>query len=882
MESASPFLEKRRGLPMRCAAGVTAVLFAAATLATAAPPITETAAVEAAADLARSVRGYSTRHPDEAGAFPPWAAGSVDVLDPLLIHAYPSLEAVYYYVPLAGPGGCSFVTLDAHDGRWQAYGRRAPGFPGVSREEAADAAGAATGRVAPPDSLRVVCAPDKRVYWYWWQPDGGPEIFVNARDVTDVRTEVPGALSDPLTAMPPDAADDRPPTRPSRPDSAYPPSFDIDVPFHYQTTDVNCAPASVQMVMDYWGPEIDQEDVAAAANTGHNGTNLSDIVRAAQFSAVSTALQNPYLQGYAERRMGYGAPDAYWSYPNENDPDFPHRHVDLKHIVSSGCPVVVSMRFAPGHFGYHARVLKGYDDSTSVYILHDPWDEGIYQGPDLHFSQGTFDQLWGEGYRWGGFIAPWRVTIDAPSEVLREAPFEVTARVVYRGPRPFGAQDETESPTVALMPSAYAHPAPGESWEKPLVDYFADTGCEFEPVTWELVAGAGAQSGTLRFLARGMLHDSSTSYVSYSDSIGGWGATAITTVDADRVTVGISGDADFAAIQDALDFAHTGDTVDVLPGIYAGARNRDLSFCEGNVVLRGIGGPATTVIDCDGSGRGFVLEGTETDGIVIEGLTVRNGRAPEGGGGGGIYVSGASPIIRNVVLESNSSDSGGGGMHCDSGASPTITHCTFFENDAPSCGGILCDSSSPLITDTVIFGSSGSGIGCAGSASPVLRSCVLYGNGHDGLPETCVAENVRFADPEFCDPARGDLRLQECSPCVGASTTGSDIGALPAKCACVQDEVVSDRARLLAASPFTSETQLHVSAPAHCGPVTLAVYDVSGQLVRTLAVEQIRPGEHRCVWRGDDDSGERVGAGIYFVRCVLGRQTLMRKVVLVR
>ncbi len=44
---------------------------------------------------------------------------------------------------------------------------------------------------------------------------------------------------------------------------------------------------------------------------------------------------------------------------------------------------------------------------------------------------------------------------------------------------------------------------------------------------------------------------------------------------------------------------------------------------------------------------------------------------------------------------------------------------------------------------------------------------------------TTLARDNIFADPGFVDVENGDLRLREDSPCVGASTDGGDLGAIP-------------------------------------------------------------------------------------------------------
>jgi hypothetical protein len=46
--------------------------------------------------------------------------------------------------------------------------------------------------------------------------------------------------------------------------------------------------------------------------------------------------------------------------------------------------------------------------------------------------------------------------------------------------------------------------------------------------------------------------------------------------------------------------------------------------------------------------------------------------------------------------------------------------------------------------------------------------------------------------------------------------------------------------------------------------VALCVYDLNGRRVRTLVEGQVERGPFEVTWRGDDDRGRRVGAGLYF------------------
>jgi len=82
-------------------------------------------------------------------------------------------------------------------------------------------------------------------------------------------------------------------------------------------------------------------------------------------------------------------------------------------------------------------------------------------------------------------------------------------------------------------------------------------------------------------------------------------------------------------------------------------------------------------------------------------------------------------------------------------------------------------------------------------------------------------------------------------------------------------------------NPFTSDATLSFSL-AERGPVELAVYDVSGRRVATVFSGERDAGEHAFHWNGIGDDGNRASAGIYFCRLRAGKETLTRKISLVR
>ncbi len=69
---------------------------------------------------------------------------------------------------------------------------------------------------------------------------------------------------------------------------------------------------------------------------------------------------------------------------------------------------------------------------------------------------------------------------------------------------------------------------------------------------------------------------------------------------------------------------------------------------------------------------------------------------------------------------------------------------------------------------------------------------------------------------------------------------------------------------------------------AQAGPVTLAIHDAAGRLVRTLASGLYESGPHSAAWDLRDGAGARVRGGLYFGRLEAGGRTLTRRLVVVR
>jgi len=82
-------------------------------------------------------------------------------------------------------------------------------------------------------------------------------------------------------------------------------------------------------------------------------------------------------------------------------------------------------------------------------------------------------------------------------------------------------------------------------------------------------------------------------------------------------------------------------------------------------------------------------------------------------------------------------------------------------------------------------------------------------------------------------------------------------------------------------NPYNPVTQITYQLP-QPGVVSLKIYNVQGQLVRTLVNEYKPAGAHSISWNGRSDLGMEVSSGIYFYRIQAGKFTETKRMVLIK
>lgn len=177
-----------------------------------------------------------------------------------------------------------------------------------------------------------------------------------------------------------------------------------------------------------------------------------------------------------------------------------------------------------------------------------------------------------------------------------------------------------------------------------------------------------------------------------------------------------------------------GDTIAVQPGVYF----EELDLLGKDLRIQGVGGPDVTIVDAQNGGTVVTLASGEGPGVILEGLTLRNGvgilRVSGLVTGGGIYAVSAEAVVRNCVISACKANDAGGGVFA------LFSDLEFEDTRIESCfagGGIHAELSSLVLRDcfvidnrrAVLFGApAGSGL-TAIQSTVTLELCEVRGNG---------------------------------------------------------------------------------------------------------------------------------------------------------
>jgi hypothetical protein len=181
-------------------------------------------------------------------------------------------------------------------------------------------------------------------------------------------------------------------------------------------------------------------------------------------------------------------------------------------------------------------------------------------------------------------------------------------------------------------------------------------------------------------------------------------------------------------IQLAVNLSVLGDTVLVTNGVYQtggiNAAGSNRVAVTRPITVSSVNGPSVTVIH--GYQSPSTTNGTSalrcvylTSGATLSGFTLTHGATIDSGSGGGVMCQSTSAVLTNCIITGNSAGYEGGGAY-----SGTLNNCVLSGNSASASGG---GSSSGTLNNCVLSGNSASYSG-GGDSSGTLNNCTLVSN----------------------------------------------------------------------------------------------------------------------------------------------------------
>lgn len=285
--------------------------------------------------------------------------------------------------------------------------------------------------------------------------------------------------------------------------------------------------------------------------------------------------------------------------------------------------------------------------------------------------------------------------------------------------------------------------------------------------------------------------------------------------------------------------------------------------------------------------KGPAINVSNSDDVLIEWNVISNNSST--GLSGAVTLDNASPLLeRNIIVNNEASVAGAIAMKNES--SPSIVNNTIAHN-AANYACMYLVSSEPNVLNSIII-HNGLVFYTYSSNPTATYSCIS--NGYSGTGN--ISDDPLFVNPTEGDGTaynglEADWGLQETSPCIDAGNPGSthdpdgtvaDMGALYYhQDIAVDDPEIPEINILNYPNPFKDETTISYYSKASQEPDCIRIYNIKGEVVRTLEVEPSATG-FSTVWDGTDDLGRAVSSGIYFYSVKTDDHERTQKLILMR
>jgi hypothetical protein len=328
-----------------------------------------------------------------------------------------------------------------------------------------------------------------------------------------------------------------------------------------------------------------------------------------------------------------------------------------------------------------------------------------------------------------------------------------------------------------------------------------------------------------------------------------------------------------------------------ISGNGAKVRGAGLSVHGGSVELVDVlvAGNVRTATATFMTGGGIFADGTD---LNLSGLTVRDNDAHAGSGAQ--FQACPLVVVDGSVFTGNLAAIFGGTLYLSGSGAAELTGLTIADNSCPGGGAGLYSLNTPTtVSNTISAFNTGAGATANGmyiTGAATLACNDVFGNegsNYGGVADPTGSDGNVSLDPQFCDRGEGDYRVNPAGPCAPDQSGGCGlIGALEASCGgtnAVEDPAVPMAFRVDQnfPNPFNPATTIRFAIPA-AARTSVVIYDVKGRVIRTLVDAELEAATHVYQWRGLDDRGRNVAAGVYFYRVISGEHEAVGRMALIK
>jgi Right handed beta helix region/Secretion system C-terminal sorting domain len=304
-----------------------------------------------------------------------------------------------------------------------------------------------------------------------------------------------------------------------------------------------------------------------------------------------------------------------------------------------------------------------------------------------------------------------------------------------------------------------------------------------------------------------------------------------------------------------------------------------------------------------------------------------------------------STILKNIVIENNEADEFSSGImmsNCGRIEPIAIVNTLINNNMSSDMSGAIYTSRSTVyfINSSIINNISENGAAIVSTSSSNelnFQNCIIYGNepaqiqfnvparsnsiyinhcdvqdGMDGVIQYGSSnlfweEGNIDADPLFTGIEPYPYDILEYSPCLDAgaldypvnfempeadlagnprlSGDGIDMGCYeyqyPGEGGDTEIAMMSDRVWCYP-NPFNPELTLVFYTTEDTENAEISIFNIKGQLVKKLKIENVKCKMNSITWDGRDSNGSQVSSGVYFIRFQVGKEMFIRKAVLMK